>query len=468
MASDVGTGTGTDQTTAIFSAHQAFFSSGKTLSYEFRKAQLEKLSRVIDEYEPRIAEALRLDMGKPYIEAFGGEIGFVKKEIRHSLRYLRRWMQDEPVPTSIAHWPSNSWIQYRPKGVVLIVSPWNYPFNLLFTPLVGAMAAGNCAVLKPSEQAHHTAKVIEEMITENFDPGYLSVSRMPGRSVISRLIEPHRFDHIFFTGSETAGREVYRAAARHLTPVTLELGGKSPALVLSDADIDLSAKRIVWGKCFNAGQTCVAPDYALVPRALEARIVERMKAHIQDFHGEKPLDSPYMTLIVNEGRFEHLRGLLKNAEVLFGGSMDRERLRIEPTIVRVSPDHPLMQEEIFGPILPVIAYDSEQDVLDIVQRNPNPLAFYLFTKSKKEERRWLRKFAFGGGGVNTALIHVASTELPFGGVGNSGMGRYHGKYSFDLFSISQGISKTRLWPDIFLRYPPYTKLQQKLARWFYG
>jgi len=464
----VQSGTAGEDMQALYAGHRSFFDSGKTFSYTFRREQLQRLNDLIGRYEKRLEEAMYADMKKPSIEAFGGEIGFVKKEIRYTLRHLKSWMRDDRVPTALAHWPTRSWIQYRPKGVVLILSPWNYPFNLLFTPLVGAMAAGNCAILKPSEQAPYTAAVIEEMITEHFDPGYISVVRMPGREVIPSLIRPFRFDHIFFTGSEPAGREVYAAAAKHLTPVTLELGGKSPGLVLPDAHFDLAAKRIAFGKFFNGGQTCVAPDYALVPVSREKEFIGHLVRHIGQFYGSNPLHTTDMTGIINEARFDHLVSRLEGTEIVHGGRHDRANLRIEPTIVRTDPGHPLMQEEIFGPILPVMAYKDEDHALDLIHQNPHPLAFYLFTKSERAERRWLKKFAFGGGGVNTALVHVANTDMPFGGVVSSGMGRYHGKYSFDLFSYAQSISKTSLWPDVFLRYPPYTSLQQKLARWLYG
>ena len=452
----------------IFHGQRKFFNSGATMDYEFRKRQLKKLMAVIRENEERLTKALYADLRKPALEAFGSEIGFVYKEIKYALKHLRSWMADERVPTDLAHFPSKSWIQYRPKGIVLILAPWNYPFNLVFTPVIGAIAAGNCCIIKPSEEAKHTANVVEEIISNNFDPGFMSVVQMPGREVIPRLIEPFHFDHIFFTGSERAGWLVYQAAAKQMSPVTLELGGKSPALVLPDADYNMSAKRIVWGKNLNSGQTCVAPDFAIVPKKDMGRMLDLKKKHVRSFHGDDPLNSGQLTSIINEKHFDRLVAMLEDVEVVQGGCHDRERLLIEPTIVKGHLDHPIMKEEVFGPILPVIGYENDDEVLEIIRRNPNPLAFYLFTKSRKNEEKWLNAFRFGGGGVNTALIHVASTSLPFGGVGSSGFGRYHGKYSFELFSVSQGISKTSSWPDVPLRYPPYTDWKTKIARWFFG
>ena len=312
------------------------------------------------------------------------------------------------------------------------------------------------------------AKLIEEIISKNFDPGFLSVVQMPGREVIPRLIEAFHFNHIFFTGSERAGRLVYQAAAKQLIPVTLELGGKSPALVLPDADYEMSAKRIVWGKNLNSGQTCVAPDYAIVPKKDRDKIMEMMIRSIRSFHGDDPLNSGQLVRIINEEHFDRLVAMLDEIEVVHGGRYDRKRLLIEPTIAKGRFGHPAMDEEVFGPILPVVGYEDEEEVLEIIRRNPDPLSFYVFTNSKKNQDKWLNAFRFGNGGVNTALIQVASTSLPFGGVGSSGFGRYHGKYSFELFSVSQGISKTSRWPDIPLRYPPYTSLKTKIARWFFG
>jgi aldehyde dehydrogenase (NAD+) len=452
----------------IYHGQKEFFNSGVTMDYKFRRDQLKKLLAVIRENEERLTEALYADLTKPALEAFGGEIGFVYKEIRHALKNLRSWMANESVPTDLAHFPSKSWIQYRPKGLVLILAPWNYPFNLVFTPLIGAIAAGNCCIIKPSEEAKHTANLVEEIIGENFDPGFLRVVQMAGKEVIPKLIEPFHFDHIFFTGSERAGRLVYQAAAKQLTPVTLELGGKSPALVLPDADYDMSARRIVWGKNLNSGQTCVAPDFAIVPQKDMDHLLTLKKKHVRSFHGDDPLNNGQLTSIINEEHFDRLTSFLNDLEVVHGGRHDRSRLLIEPTIVKGHLGHPIMEEEVFGPILPVIGYNDDDEVLEIIRRNPNPLAFYLFTKSKANQEKWLNAFRFGGGGVNTALIHVASTALPFGGVGSSGIGRYHGKYSFELFSVAQGISKTGSWPDVSLRYPPYTDLKTRIARWFFG
>jgi aldehyde dehydrogenase (NAD+) len=450
---------------ALRENQQRFFDSGQTLSLSFRKQQLKKLLKAIDQYEDKILDAMEIDLKKPRLEAYGGEIGFVKMEIRHTLSRLGSWMKDRRVSTPLLHFPSWSWIRYRPKGTILILAPWNYPFNLLISPLVGAIAAGNCAVVKPSEKAPATANVLEEMIRECFDPAYITMVKMPGKEVIPRLIDPVRFDHIFFTGSEEAGRLVYTAAAKQLIPVTLEMGGKSPALVLDDAHIDIAAKRIAWAKAFNAGQTCVTNDYVLVPSSLKEELVERMRHHLRQFFGDNPLESPHLAALVTEEKLKSLAERLKSTHVLHGGAYNLDTRKMEPTLVELThKEHPFFTEEIFGPVLPVISYETEEEALRIILRNPNPLSFYLHTRSKKRRDEWLGKLNYGGAGVNTAMVHVANMELPFGGVFTSGMGRYHGRYSFEVFSHSQGISQTALWPDISLRYPPYGKWAEWLVR----
>lgn len=447
---------------------RAFFEAGNTMDFAFRRRQLRLLYKAVTSHEERLMEALEADMGKPRVEAFAGEIGFVKKEIRHALRHLRSWMRPRRMPTSMAHWPARSWVQSRPRGVVLILAPWNYPFNLLLTPLIGAMAAGNCAVLKPSEHAPATTGVVRDMLGECFGREYVAVLEMPGYEVTGRLLQPCSFDHVFYTGGVVAGKSVYKTCAEKLTPVTLELGGKSPALVLDDADLRLAARRIAQGKFFNAGQTCVAPDYALVPEASEGPFLEALAEAIRAFYGEKPLESPDMARLIHRGSFDRLAALLDGAEVLVGGVSDRDSLRMEPTVVRVSEGHPLMQEEIFGPILPLFTYRREAEAEAFIRQHPEPLAFYLFTSDRRRERDWLNRVPFGGGAVNATLIQVASTQLPFGGVGSSGLGKYHGKYSYDLFSHEQGITRSAAWPDLALRYPPYSSFHEKIARWLYG
>lgn len=404
-------------------------------------------------------------MGKPVFEAFTSEIGIVYEEINYAIKHLKSWMKPEKVSTPLALQPSTSEIYSEPLGIVLIIGPWNYPFQLILAPLVGAIAAGNCAIIKPSNQAKHVGDLIQKIIEEVFSEEYISVVQGPGSMIGPMLIENFRFDHIFFTGSLTAGKEIASMAAKHLTPVTLELGGKSPAIIHKDANIDLSAKRITWAKYFNAGQTCVCPDYLLVHEGVKDELIHNMKVYINKYYGEDKKASKSFGRIINEKRFDVLEEFLEEGNILIGGEKDRENRFISPTIIDgINLDSKIMKQEIFGPILPIMTYKDIGEVVPIVRQNRYPLALYLFTRDKAIEDFILENIQFGGGCINNGIVHLVNIMLPFGGVCNSGIGSYHGKYSFDLFSHKKSILKTRerLEPD--LKYPPYTDKKVNLVK----
>ncbi|MHB9144601.1 MAG: aldehyde dehydrogenase [Symbiobacteriia bacterium] len=446
----------------LITAQREFFDSGATRSYAFRAEQLRRLRRAIRAHEAEIFAALKMDMGKPEMEAYASEIGFVYEEIRHMLRRLRSWMAPKRVGTPLAAQPATSFILSEPLGEVLIISPWNYPFLLLVSPLLGAIAGGNCAVVKPSELAPHTAAVIEKVIAETFPAHY--VATVQGGPDVAQVLLARQWDYIFFTGSGAVGRIVARAAAEHLTPTTLELGGKSPAIVHRDAKLDVAARRIVWGKFFNAGQTCVAPDYVLAQRDIKEELLAHMKRHLAQFFGPDPKRSEDYARIVNQRHFDRLSGLLGAGRVVAGGEADRDDLYIAPTILAGVPrDAPVMQEEIFGPILPVIEYETLDEAIATVRRFPKPLSLYLFTGDHRVEERILRDLPFGGGCINDTLMHLTNPHLPFGGVGPSGMGAYHGKFSFDTFSHRKGIVRSLPAIEVHARYQPY-RGKMRLAR----
>ena len=451
-----------------FSTLKKYYNEGNTRPYSFRVKQLKKLKTVIQENEQAILEALHADMHKPPFEAFTSEIGVLYEEINFLLKYLKHWMQDQSVPTPIVHFPSSSKIITQPLGVVLIIAPWNYPFQLLMAPLAGALAAGNCVVLKPSEDAPHTAALIEKIIAATFPENYIRVVQGIGAEIVPEMIDNFRFDHIFFTGSVPVGEKIAAMAAKELVPVTLELGGKSPAIVDKDVNVPIAAKRIAWGKFFNAGQTCISPDYLLVHESVKEELVQNMVQCIKDFYGDDPAQSPHYTRIVNEKRFRALAEYLDQGKIIVGGSSDEEQLFMAPTLLDDVPlEAPVMQEEIFGPVLPVITYRNIEEVFSIIRQRPFPLSLYVFTTNKKLEKHLLENIPFGGGAVNTTLVHFANPHLPFGGVGYSGMGRYHGKDSFDAFSHRKSVMKTKFIFENSLQYAPYKAWQLKLAKWFF-
>ena len=437
-------------------AQRQFFDSGATKEYDFRLAQLKKLKAAVEAAEEAIYEALHTDLHKSREECWITENGFFLSELSNTISKLSRWMKPERVRTNLANLPSKSLVVPEPLGVVLIISPWNYPFQLLFTPLIGAMAAGNCVVLKSSEFAPATSAVMKRLIEENFDPAYILFTEGDGATVVPQMLDNFIFDHIFYTGSTAVGRIIYQAAAKNLVPVTLELGGKSPCVVEADADIKVAAKRIAFPKFSNAGQMCVAPDYVLVHASQKDALVEALKQAIgQFFKGDASVSYDYGR-IINEKQFDRLITYFNDGKVLYGGRSDREKLYIEPTLMdAIDLSGAIMHDEIFGPILPIIAFNSREEALAIINKNKNPLAFYLFTSSSEKEKFWLQSVAFGGGCVNNASVHLVNHNLPFGGRGASGMGKYHGKFSFDTFSHQKSVLKTPTWIDPSVKYPPY-------------
>ena len=450
----------------LVNKQRTFFMKGTTLEYAFRLAALQKLSAAITEMESEIVEALKVDLNKSEIEGFMTEIGTVQSEIKDAIRNLSKWMKKGKVKTPLMLFPAKCYTVPEPFGVVLIMSPWNYPFMLSISPLVGAIAAGNCAVIKPSAYTPTVAKMIEKLVKSCFEEAYCAVV-LGSRKENTELLE-QKFDYIFFTGSMAVGRVVMAAASKHLCPVTLELGGKSPAIVDETADIDLAAKRLVFGKYMNAGQTCVAPDYVLVHKSKKKELIEKLRQSIAHCY---PKDASGAVIdypcIVNEKHFERLCGLMQGESIVIGGEADRARRSIEPTVLdNGSFDAPIMQEEIFGPLLPLIEYELLDDAINEIRRRPKPLALYLFSSDKSVWERIEKTVSFGGGCINDCLIHVSSPYLPFGGVGDSGMGRYHGKVSFDTFSHHKSMMNKSTKIDFDVRYRPYDEKKKKMIRKF--
>lgn len=433
-----------------------YFNSGITRPEAFRKQQLRNLKAAVLRYEDDIHAALYADLKKGPEESWVTETGFLLSEIREILKGLHRWMAPEKVPTNLVNLPSSSFIIREPLGVVMIIGPWNYPMQLLFTPLAGAIAAGNCVFLKASEYASATSIVMEKIISEIFAPEYVLYEKGEGTVVIPPLMDNFRFDHVFYTGSTQVGKIIYQHAAGKLVPVTLELGGKSPCVVESDANCKVAARRICVTKFSNSGQMCVAPDYVLVQASIKVKFIDELKMAIEDFFSDDPSASGSYGKVINLQHFHRLLGYLETSNVLYGGKSNEDQLYISPTIVeQVSLDSPVMQEEIFGPILPVISFETMEDGKAIISRNPDPLAFYVFTSNRKKEKAWLDEISFGGGCVNNASWHLTNPHLPFGGKGNSGIGAYHGKNSFEVFSHRKSIMKTPTWFDPSIKYPPY-------------
>ena len=448
-------------------AMRRYFQSGAVMPYAERRRRLLLLRDSVVKHEPDIAAALYSDLKKSREESYGTETGLVIAELNTTLKHLRRWMKPRRAVTNLVNLPSSSRIYRDPLGVVLIIAPWNYPLQLALVPLIGAIAGGNCAVIKPSEHAPATAALLEKMLSDIFPPEYIRVVQGDGAEVVKRLMQSFRWDHVFFTGSIPVGKAVYQMAASQLTPVTLELGGKSPVIVERDADIPTAAKRIVLGKFINAGQTCIAPDYLLVHKDVRDELLDSLRDVIQTFYGVRPEESYDYARIIHEKRFDILVSYLSQGRVVAGGRIDRSLLFIEPTLMEdVAPDSPLMQEEIFGPILPVFTFSNMEEALTIVRRQPDPLAFYLFTKDASLERTWMEQYSFGGGCINNTVWHFANHHLPFGGVGYSGMGAYHGKYSFETFTHAKAVMQTPGWIDPAIKYPPY-KGKLKWFRWFF-
>lgn len=433
-----------------------YFEGGHTQPFSFRKEQLIKLKKAILAHEKELHDALHTDLKKSPEESWVTETGFLLSEINNALRNLRQWMKKESVPTNLVNLPSSSYVIKEPLGVVLIIGPWNYPLQLLFTPLVGAIAAGNCVVLKPSEFAPATASIMEKIILENFPPEYITLIQGDGAVVVPEMMNNFRFDHVFYTGSTSVGKIIYKMAAEQLVPVTLELGGKSPCIVEDDANIKVAARRISMTKFSNAGQMCVAPDFVLVHKSIKEKFVAALKETTTKFFGDDASDNYNYGKIINEKQFDRLVSYLKDAKIIYGGKHDRSKLYFEPTIIEnISAPSAVNSNEIFGPILPIRSFETFEEAKSIIDQNPNPLAFYVFTSSKKKESKWLESVSFGGGCVNNASWHLTNHNLPFGGRGNSGVGNYHGKNSFDTFSHRKAIMKTPTWFDPNIKYPPF-------------
>ena len=440
----------------LINKQRSFFASGRTLDVNFRLSALKKLKKVINKNEKRIYTALKIDLNKPKFEAFVGEIGFVLKEIEFTIKHLKGWAKPIKVPTDIVNFPATSHIYHQPYGVTLIFSPWNYPFHLAMMPLVGAISAGNTAILKPSEYAQATSEVIKYLIDETFEEEYIAV--VEGDKTVSEKLLNLKFDKIFFTGNTQVGKIVMKKAAEHLTPVTLELGGKSPVIVLRDANIKMAARRIVWGKFFNAGQTCVAPDYVCVEEKVYEAFKRAVIKETERYYKLKNIEKHY-SRIINKKHFQRLLDLIKKSNIVLGGKYDESRLFIYPVIVEASTTSPVMEDEIFGPILPLIKFKDYESIRDFIKSKPKPLSLYLFTESDKQKERVLNEIQSGGVTINDTLIHLSSNYLPFGGIGESGMGRYHGRYSFDEFSQKRAVMERKTYVEFPLRYPPYTPLK---------
>ncbi len=449
---------------AMVSKQRAWFQRGATLNPGVRLAALRRLKRAIQTHQGEIAAALKADLGKGTTESYLSEIGLVLSELSYMLRHTRTFSRPQRVDTPLAHFPARSYQLPSPCGVVLVMSPWNYPFLLTVDPLVDAIAAGNTVVVKPSAYAPHTGRVLQQLLQSCFDPQYVAV--VTGGREENRYLLQERFDHILFTGSQSVGREVMAHAAQHLTPVTLELGGKSPCIVEQTADLTLAARRIVFGKYLNCGQTCVAPDYVLCDAQVKGRLIAALKEQIVCQFGPNPLLNPDYGKIVNARHFERLLKLLEPDKLVCGGRFCRERLQIEPTIMdNITWSSRAMQEEIFGPILPILTYHNLDTALDELAQQPHPLALYLFTRNRSLAKNVMAQCSFGGGCVNDVVIHLATSRMGFGGVGESGMGSYHGQAGFRTFSHYKSIVERGVWLDPPMRYQPYRPAARLLARW---
>ncbi len=439
-----------------------FFATQQTKDISFRKKALKKLQKEIISREDDIAEAIYKDFKKPKFETLAAETQFVLAELKLILKNIELWARRERKSATLMNWPSSDWIYKEPYGAVLIIAPWNYPFQLAFAPLIGAIAAGNTVVVKPSEATPNTAKIISEIVTSVFAPEHISV--VEGGVEVSQNLLAQKWDYIFFTGSTRVGKIVYQSAAKNLTPVTLELGGKNPCIVDSTASIALAAKRIVWGKFLNAGQTCIASDYILVHSSVKDKLIAALIQNITKCYGENIEASPDFSRTVNQGHYKGLKAMLEGEEIIFGGNSNDEDNYLAPTLVNEPKlDSKLMQGEIFGPILPIIAYETEDDIHSYIMNYGKPLATYVFSNNKKFQKKVINTYSFGGGAINDTVIQITNKKLPFGGVGASGIGAYHGRTSFDIFSHQKAIIKKANWLDAPLRYPPYN-LPMKLVK----
>ncbi len=451
--------------TNLIDAQRTFFATGSTLNADYRIAALRKLKNCIKAHEQDIMNALRTDLGKGSQESYMCEVGLTLSEISYMLSHTRRFMREKTVATPLAQFASRSYVKPSPYGTVLIMSPWNYPFLLTMEPLADALAAGNTAIIKPSAYSPATSEVISRIVGECFNPEYVAVVT-GGRAENTCLLDAD-FDYIFFTGSKTVGKEVMRHAAEHLTPVTLELGGKSPCIVAPDADLKLAARRIVFGKYLNCGQTCVAPDYVLCHSSVYEKFIEYVKAEIIRQFSDKPLENPEYGKIINEKHFNRILGLIDRDKLVFGGASDADALRIEPVVMRdITEDDAVMKEEIFGPVMPVLSYDDTEGMIARINSHDHPLALYVFSGNKAFIKKITSSISFGGGCVNDTIIHLATSNMGFGGVGGSGMGSYHGRDGFNTFSHRKSIVDKKTWLDLPMRYQPYSGFMDRMIRMF--
>ncbi|MBO4875261.1 MAG: aldehyde dehydrogenase [Bacteroidales bacterium] len=449
----------------IVGTQRKFFATNKTFDIKFRLEALDKLKNAIKKHEIDLLEAIRKDLGKSATESYMCEVGLLLEKITYTRKHLRSWARTRRKCTPLTNFHAKSMIVQEPYGVVLIMSPWNYPVLLTLEPLIGAIAAGNCAVVKPSAYSPETSAVMQKMIFETFDPEYVAVVT-GGRAENADLLE-QKFDYIFFTGGVTVGKLVMEKASKHLTPVTLELGGKSPCIIDHTANLRIAARRITFGKFLNCGQTCIAPDYVLVEKSVHDEFIKLLKEETIKMYGEDIFANKDYGKMVNQKHFDRVSGLIAKEKVVYGGRQKAETLQIEPTILdNVTPDDAVMQEEIFGPVLPIIVIKNTDEAANFIKSRPKPLALYLFTSDRKLEKQFLREVPFGGGCVNDTIIHIATNNLPFGGVGNSGMGSYHGKKTFETFSHAKSVVKKYTWLDISMRYQPYANWKDKLIRMF--
>jgi aldehyde dehydrogenase (NAD+) len=453
-----------EQINLILESQQKFFATGRTNDIDYRLDTLKKLRALIIQHDQEIRDALWEDFHKPECEVISSEIQFVLKEMNLVIRKLRRWSRPKRVRTPIVHFIAQSFISPQPYGQVLVLSPWNFPFQLAMLPAMSALAAGNCVVLKASQQAPAIAAVMEKIIS-NFPDELFAMIK--GDHSISEHLLNYKFDYIFFTGSTKIGRYVMEKAAVNLTPISLELGGKSPCVVAADARLDFAVKRIAWGKFYNAGQTCVCPDYLLIDKKIKDRFLDLITKEIRSFYGENPEQSTDFPHVISSDKAVRLASLMKTGQIVTGGTSDPKNCYVAPTVIKdINPDDPIMQEEIFGPVLPVIDFENFEEVYGIIERIPKPLAAYIFTQNKKRAREFLAKVRSGSAAINDTVIQFASPYLPFGGVGSSGTGRYHGKKSFETFSNIRAVMVKSNLIDLFIRYPPYNRLKEKAFRWF--
>ncbi|ARV60261.1 aldehyde dehydrogenase family protein [Nostocales cyanobacterium HT-58-2] len=446
----------------IIRKQRDFFKTGKTKDVNFRLEQLKILKQAVSENKEAIIQALKADLNKPEFESYATEIGTLQ-EIDYAIKHIKTWTKPQKAPVSLQLFPASAKIYPEPLGVVLIIGPWNYPFQLSISPLVGAISAGNCAIVKPSELAPHTSHLLSKLLGKYFDPAYIAV--VEGGVQTSQQLLAEKFDHIFFTGGTAVGKIVMEAAAKNLTPVTLELGGKSPCIVDSDINIEPTARRITWGKFLNAGQTCIAPDYLLVDKKIKEDFLNEIQKCLQEFYGDNPASGSDYARIINQKQFNRLVNFLKDGEIRIGGETNPSELYIAPTVLEnVSSTAPVMQEEIFGPILPVIEYTDITEAIDLINSKPKPLALYLFSNNKNLQQRILQETSSGGVAINDTVMQVAVSSLPFGGVGDSGIGKYHGKSSFDTFSHYKSVLHNPFWLDLKWRYAPYKDKLSTLKR----